>query len=87
MDRSKKPIMANISNRHLHVSEQDLQVLFGTGAKLTNIRDLVQPGQFACKETVDDLKTFGAEDFIGKPFSISSMKEKIEKILKTREVL
>ncbi|MBU0951227.1 MAG: phosphate propanoyltransferase [Elusimicrobia bacterium] len=52
MDRSKKPIMANISNRHLHVSEQDLQVLFGTGAKLTNIRDLVQPGQFACKETV-----------------------------------
>ncbi|MBU0952246.1 MAG: response regulator [Elusimicrobia bacterium] len=42
---------------------------------------------YADKKTVDDLKTFGAEDFIGKPFSISSMKEKIEKILKTREVL
>ncbi|OGS22468.1 MAG: phosphate propanoyltransferase [Elusimicrobia bacterium RIFOXYA2_FULL_39_19] len=51
-DRSKKPIMANISNRHLHVSEEDLQILFGAGSKLTNIRDLVQPGQYACKETV-----------------------------------
>jgi len=51
-DRSKYPITANISNRHLHVSERDLQILFGEGYKLTNIRDLIQPGQFACKETV-----------------------------------
>ncbi len=46
------PIIVNVSNRHCHLSQQDLELLFGTGYKLTNIRDLMQPGQFACKETI-----------------------------------
>lgn len=40
------------SARHIHVSEADLAILFGEGAKLTHKKDLSQPGQFACEERV-----------------------------------
>ena len=40
------------SARHIHVTEADLAVLFGEGAKLTKKKDLSQPGQFACEERV-----------------------------------
>ena len=46
-------IGVGISNRHVHLSESDLAILFGSGAKLTPLRELVQPGQFATEETVD----------------------------------
>ncbi|MBQ7034401.1 MAG: phosphate propanoyltransferase [Clostridia bacterium] len=39
-----------ISNRHIHLSAADLETLFGKGYELTPIKDLSQPGQFACKE-------------------------------------
>ncbi len=52
MDRESKPIIVNISNRHWHCTQETFEKLFGVGAKPTNIRDLIQPGQFACKETV-----------------------------------
>ncbi|MCL2111541.1 MAG: phosphate propanoyltransferase [Clostridiales bacterium] len=42
-----------ISNKHLHVSDADLETLFGAGAKLTPIKELVQPGQYAADERVD----------------------------------
>ena len=42
-----------ISNKHLHLSEADLETLFGPGARLTPYKDLVQPGQFAAEERVD----------------------------------
>lgn len=42
-----------ISNKHLHLSEADLEKLFGSGAKLTPYKELVQPGQFAAEERVD----------------------------------
>jgi putative phosphotransacetylase len=42
-----------ISNKHLHLSEADLQVLFGSGARLTPYKELVQPGQYAAEEKVD----------------------------------
>ena len=42
-----------MSNRHIHVSKEDLNVLFGEGHELTNIKDLSQPGQYACDERVD----------------------------------
>ena len=39
-----------MSNRHLHLSQEDLEVLFGKGYELTKIKDLSQPGQYACDE-------------------------------------
>lgn len=47
----KVPI--GISNKHLHLSEQDLAALFGEGYKLTPYKELVQPGQYAANEQVD----------------------------------
>ncbi len=40
------------SARHVHVSKEDLEILFGKGATLTHKKDLSQPGQFACEERV-----------------------------------
>lgn len=42
-----------ISNKHLHLSKEDLEKLFGDGYELTAIKDLKQPGQFAADEKVD----------------------------------
>lgn len=41
------------SARHVHVTQQDLETLFGKGAVLHHKKDLSQPGQFACEERVD----------------------------------
>ncbi len=48
----KKEVLVEISARHVHVSEKDLEILFGEGYKLTPKKDLSQPGQFACEERV-----------------------------------
>lgn len=42
-----------MSNRHLHLSEEDINVLFGKGYQLTTFKDLSQPGQYATNEKVD----------------------------------
>ena len=47
-----KKFIVETSARHLHVSREDFEVLFGADAKLTNKKDLSQPGQFACAERV-----------------------------------
>ena len=43
-------IPVELSGRHVHLSEKDALALFG--APLTKVKDLSQPGQFACKERV-----------------------------------
>lgn len=41
------------SARHVHVTEETLEVLFGKGHTLTKKKDLSQPGQYACEERVE----------------------------------
>lgn len=47
-----KPVLVETSARHVHVSREDLDILFGEGYQLTKKKDLSQPGQFACEERV-----------------------------------
>lgn len=43
-------ISVGVSNRHIHLTRQDVETLFGKGYRLTPLKDLSQPGQYACKE-------------------------------------
>ncbi|MGF7186257.1 putative phosphotransacetylase [Desulfitispora alkaliphila] len=52
MQESKHKIPLGVSNRHVHLSQQDLEKLFGYQVELTKYKDLSQPGQFACQEQV-----------------------------------
>ncbi|KPJ88142.1 MAG: propanediol utilization protein [Spirochaetes bacterium DG_61] len=45
-------VTARVSNRHVHLSNDHIEQLFGAGYELTKWKDLVQPGQYAAKETV-----------------------------------
>ena len=49
-------IKIGLSNRHVHLTNEDVEILFGKGYKLTPRNYLYQPGQFATEETVT-LKT------------------------------
>ena len=48
----EKKVLVETSARHVHLTEEDIEVLFGKGATLTHKKDLSQPGQFACEERV-----------------------------------
>jgi len=45
-------VPVGISNKHIHLSQKDLEILFGEGAQLTFKKDLKQPKQFAAEEQV-----------------------------------
>lgn len=47
-----KKFIVETSARHVHVSQEDLETLFGKGYELTKKKDLSQPGQYACNERV-----------------------------------
>ena len=59
-NKSGNEIPVGISNRHIHLSQADLDALFGAGYELTKMKDLSQPGQYACKETVTVVGPKGA---------------------------
>ena len=48
----KTSILVETSARHVHLTQDDIEILFGKGASLTHKKDLSQPGQFACEERV-----------------------------------
>ena len=47
-----KKFIVETSARHVHVTQEHLEILFGKGYELTKKKDLSQPGQFACEERV-----------------------------------
>lgn len=48
----EKKVLIETSARHVHVTQETLEILFGKGYALTKKKDLSQPGQFACEERV-----------------------------------
>jgi putative phosphotransacetylase len=46
-------VQIGLSNKHLHLRQEDVDTLFGKGHSLTHTKDLIQPGQYACDEKVD----------------------------------
>jgi putative phosphotransacetylase len=46
------PLVVNVSARHMHVTPDHLEILFGSGAKLTKLKDLYQEGEFASEQRV-----------------------------------
>lgn len=48
-----KQLPIAMSNKHIHLSQEHVEALFGEGYELTRLKDLSQPGQFACEEKVD----------------------------------
>jgi putative phosphotransacetylase len=61
--REKKPVIANVSNRHMHICREDLDKLFGAGYELKVKNKLMQPGEFASEDT---LKITGPKGSIDK---------------------
>lgn len=53
----EKKFLVEVSARHVHLCKEDVEKLFGAGAKLTYKRDLSQPGQFLSEERVDVVGT------------------------------
>lgn len=45
-------VLVETSARHVHLTDSQVEALFGAGAKLTNKKELSQPGQYACEERV-----------------------------------
>ena len=45
-------VLVETSARHVHLSAEDIETLFGKGATLTEKKELSQPGQYACEERV-----------------------------------
>ncbi len=48
----KPELVVSISARHVHLTDKDVETLFGPGRKLTPLKELYQEGYFAAEETV-----------------------------------
>lgn len=51
-ERSSLPIPVGVSNRHVHLTREDFKTLFGPDCDDTRLKDVKQPGQYACNERV-----------------------------------
>ena len=64
----EKTVLVEVSARHVHVTQEALETLFGKGYELTKKKDLSQPGQFACEERVQvigEKSSFPAVSILG----------------------
>jgi len=52
-DHGPNPLVVNVSARHVHVTQEHLEQLFGPGAQLTKLKDLYQDGEFASEQRVN----------------------------------
>ncbi len=52
IEKNEYTVPAGVSARHVHLSQEHLETLFGNGYELTCFKDLSQPGQFAANEKV-----------------------------------
>ena len=48
----ERKVPVEVSAKHVHLSQTNLEQLFGTGFKLHTLKSISQPGQFAAQETV-----------------------------------
>jgi len=60
---SKRLVPVGVSARHIHLSPEHIDRLFGPGYRLTVMKELSQPGQFAAVETV---AVYGPKGSFGK---------------------
>lgn len=51
--KEKAFIKVEASGRHVHLSREAVDILFGEGYELTKVKELSQPGQYSCKERVN----------------------------------
>lgn len=57
-----KTVPVGVSARHIHVSQEHVEILFGKGYELTEFKPLSQPGQYAANETVAVIGSKGQFD-------------------------
>lgn len=48
--QKQQPFLVEVSAHHIHLTQEHVEALFGTGHQLTRHADLSQPGQYACRE-------------------------------------
>ena len=47
------PLVVNVSARHIYVTQEDIEKLYGPGSTLTKLKDLYQDGEFATEQQVN----------------------------------
>ncbi|MFA6252767.1 MAG: phosphate propanoyltransferase [Patescibacteria group bacterium] len=70
-----KTIIAEVSARHIHLNQKDLEKLFGKNFKLSKFKDLSQPEEFAAKET---LVVKGGRDYFPKVRIVGPVRRKTQ---------
>ena len=75
MSKNQTTIIIETSARHVHISKQDFEAIFGKGAELTKLRQLSQPHSYAANEVVT-LKT--AKDELKNVRILGPLKDKTQ---------